>query len=97
MAMKMPTISACNVTDCAYNTNQQCHTMAVTVGGPEVCARCDTYFNASQKGGVSDMTASVGACKVNDCSFNSSFECTAPSIKVGQHQGHADCTTFNPR
>ncbi|WP_239077545.1 DUF1540 domain-containing protein [Geobacter sp. SVR] len=93
----MPTISACEVTDCAYNANRQCHTMAVTVGGPETCARCDTYLHASPKGGVSDMTGGVGACKVKDCSFNSSFECSAPSIKVSQHQGHADCTTFKLR
>lgn len=50
MTMKMPTISACEVTDCAYNANRQCHTMAVTVGGPETCARCDTYLHASPKG-----------------------------------------------
>lgn len=71
--------------------------MAITVGGPEVCACCDTYLHAAKKGGVADMTGSVGACKVDTCSFNSAFECSASQIKVGLHQGHPDCTTFKTR
>lgn len=97
MAMKMPKISACGVTDCSYNRQRQCHALAITVGGPEVCACCDTYLHAETKGGVADMTGSVGACKVEECSFNKSFECAAPDIKVGLHEGHADCKTFKPR
>ncbi len=97
MAKQMPKISACNVTDCSFNQKSQCHAMAITVGGPEVCACCDTYLHASHKGGVADMTGGVGACKVESCSHNSSFECSARSIKVGLHQGHADCTTFKAR
>jgi hypothetical protein len=98
MAMKMPKISACTVTDCSYNMQRQCHALAITVGGPEdVCACCDTYLHADKKGGVADMTGSVGACKVEECTFNKAFECAAPGIKVEMHQGHADCTTFRAR
>jgi uncharacterized protein DUF1540 len=97
MAMQMPKISMCDVNDCSYNLNKQCHALAITVGGPEVCACCDTYLDAAQKGGDAGTIGGVGACKVDSCSFNSSFECSAPGIKVGLIQGHADCTTFNPR
>ncbi|GFE59299.1 hypothetical protein AOG1_31790 [Geobacter sp. AOG1] len=97
MAMKMSKITACDVTDCSYNQKQQCHALAITVGGPEPCACCDTYLHAAAKGGVADMTGSVGACKVDSCSYNTSFECSASTIKVGLHQGHADCATFKAR
>ena len=97
MAMNMPKITACDVKNCSYNQNQQCHALAITVGGPEVCACCDTFLKTSKKGGVADMTGSVGACKVDKCSYNNSFECAAPAIKVGLHQGHADCATFKAR
>ena len=74
MAMKMPKITACDVTSWSYNQGKQCHAMAITVGGPEVCACCDTYLSADHRGGVPDMTSGVGACKVEACSFNKSFE-----------------------
>jgi hypothetical protein len=97
MAVKMPKISACDVQDCSYNKNQECHALAITVGGPEVCACCDTYLHSSKKGGVAETTGGVGACKVDACSFNSSFECSAPGIRVELQHGHADCTTFKNR
>jgi len=97
MAMQMSKISACTVANCSFNQNSQCHALAITVGGPEVCACCDTYLDASKKGGVAEMTGGVGACKVESCTHNSSFECSAPNIKVGLHQGHADCTTFKAK
>jgi len=97
MAMKMSKITACDVTECSYNQQMQCHALAITVGGPDVCACCDTFLHAAKKGGVPDKIGGVGACKVETCSFNSSFECGAPSIKVGLHHGHADCSTFKSR
>jgi hypothetical protein len=97
MASQMPRIAACNVADCSYNRKNQCHALAITVGGPEVCACCDTYLHASHKGGVADTTGGVGACKVENCTHNNAFECSAPTVKVGMHQGHADCTTFKAR
>ena len=96
MTVNMPKITACAVKDCSYNQNQQCHALAITVGGPEAYAACDTYLHAAKKGGVADVTAGVGACKVDKCSHNKSFECGAPAIKMGLHQGHADCETFKP-
>jgi hypothetical protein len=43
------------------------------------------------------MTGGVGACKVEDCRFNSMFECSASGINVAIHSGHADCATYSPR
>lgn len=97
MPMSMSKIKACEVSDCSYNRNKECHAMAITVGGPETCACCDTYLHAPKKGGVADMTGGVGACKVDSCKFNTSFECSAPGITVGLHHGHADCKTFASR
>lgn len=93
MAMQPPKILDCTMTDCSYNTNKQCHAVAITVGDSS-CAMCDTYFNTSKKGGALDMTGSVGACKEADCKFNNSFECGASGIHVAPHSGHADCATF---
>lgn len=70
--------------------------MAITVGDGKHAA-CDTFYKAKTKGGSPDLTGSVGACKVDNCSFNKEFECSANGIKVGPHSGHADCQTFQAR
>ena len=44
MAMQISRIDSCEVTDCPYNQKKQCHALAITVGGPEACACCDTYL-----------------------------------------------------
>lgn len=95
MAMTMPRITKCEMTECSYNKNSECHAMAITVGGSH--PMCDTFMKASRKGGVADMTGGVGACKVEDCRFNSMFECSASGINVAIHSGHADCATYSPR
>lgn len=96
MAQSMSKISGCDVTDCSYNMNNQCHTMAITVGNSE-CAYCDTYTKMNRKGGSSEIIGGVGACRESDCSYNESLECNAGSIRVGMHSGHADCTTYKKR
>ncbi|MBI2400890.1 MAG: DUF1540 domain-containing protein [Deltaproteobacteria bacterium] len=95
MAITMPKILSCTVLECAYNVNSECHTMAITVGDGGH-ASCDTFYRAPNKGG-GDMVGGVGACKSYECSFNKSYECTAPGINVAHHSEHADCKTFNPR
>lgn len=96
MALSMSKISACEVTDCSYNIDKQCHTMAITVGDGG-CAMCDTYTKMGQKGGSTDIIGGVGACREGDCKFNQSLECNAGSIRVGLHSGHADCITYSRR
>lgn len=97
MTREMARITECDVTDCAYNKHNSCHTMAITVGGPEDCPHCDTYVVSAHTGGIPDMKAGVGACKVSSCSHNDSLECNAGMIKVGWHQNHPDCKTFHAR
>lgn len=94
--MEMPKVFECMMEDCAYNTQRQCHAMAITVGGG-MCPLCDTAIKAVKKGGVMDMTGSVGACKVENCQFNGSLECQANGIRVTLHERHAECGTFKVR
>jgi hypothetical protein len=94
LRMEMPKVMECSVGNCAYNTMQTCHAMAITVGEPDGDPACDTYFVADRHGGVKDMTAGVGACKLAECKFNTDYECSASSIKVGMHEGQADCLTY---
>jgi hypothetical protein len=96
MSKKMPVINECEMTTCAYNQQRVCHAMAITVGDT-VCPMCDTFFARPDKGGVGDMTGTVGACKESDCQFNDALECSAPGIKVASHGGHPDCSTYKRR
>jgi len=95
MPFKMPQIINCIVTECAYNSNNMCRAMAITVGS--ACAACDTFTKQSQKAGIPDATGSVGACKISSCKYNDALECTANGIHVGRHEDHAECNTFSPR
>lgn len=96
MAMTMPKILDCSAEECAYNGKKQCHTLAITVGDAS-CPMCDTFMKASKKGGSMDMTGGVGACKEDNCKFNTALECSASGIHVGMHEGHAECMTFAKR
>lgn len=96
MSISMSKISRCDVTDCSYNFNNKCHTLAITVGDSS-CALCDTYLKQDSKGGDQEVLGGVGACKASDCKFNTAFECSALTIDVGPHSDHADCRTYKSR
>jgi hypothetical protein len=96
MATKMPQVADCTVRDCAYNMNKACHAMAITIG-EAASPVCDTYFQASEHGGVKDLTAGVGACKMSQCQHNDNFECSAKSIHVAYKGREPDCLTFETR
>lgn len=91
----MPKVKACDVTECAYNIDRNCHTIAITVGNSQG-ARCDT-FHRHQKGGIKGLTGGVGACKMDDCKFNTDLECYADGINVATNGGEAVCKTFSRR
>lgn len=91
--MEMPKILECDAAECAYNSENQCRAMAITIGG-QADHKCDTFFRSTTKGGVPGMNASVGACKVGACSHNKDFECSAPGIRVGHEAAMLDCLTF---
>jgi hypothetical protein len=95
--MDMPIIQKCSVEDCAYNTDNTCHALAITVGDV-VDPRCDTFYRTDHKGGVIDSTGKVGACKQELCKFNEDLECAAsPGIRIAPQEGRAECITFEPR
>ncbi len=95
MAFSMPRILDCNMSDCSYNDGEECHAMAITVGGTS--HDCDTFMKSEKKGGVKDIRGRVGACKIEMCRYNESLECSAMEIHMGQHTGHAECDTFQSR
>ena len=95
MAMMMPNILDCNMSDCSYNADKECHAMAITVGGTS--HECDTFVMSEIKGGVKEMRGRVGACKIEMCRFNESLECSAQEIHVSQHTDHAECDSFQNR
>ncbi len=89
-------VERCEISQCAYNLNNQCHALAITVGGDASHPQCDTFFGSSEKGGLKSKVARVGACKVSACMFNKSLECSSPDIMVGYKQDEVDCLTFLP-
>lgn len=93
--MKMPKITQCDVNECAYNTNNICHALAITVGDG-THPRCDTFCEmAAMHAGDKRATGNVGACKITICKFNEKLECQASSIRVSHHSKNcADCMTF---
>lgn len=95
MAMTMPRILDCNMSDCAYNDKSECHAMAITIGGTD--HKCSTFMVSDKKGGFKDMRGRVGACQIDMCKFNESLECSATEIHVGQRVDHAECDTFKTR
>lgn len=95
----LPKVKVCDVTECCYNRNKECHAGAIQVGdaGPTNHPACDTFTQGGNKCGVDRDSGNIGACKVQVCTFNNNLECNAPNIHVGHHSGHADCMTFRPR
>ncbi len=91
--MDMSQIMKCSMADCAYNRDNLCHTLGISVG-PHT--ECNTYIHASSKGGFQEAKGGVGACSASDCSFNDRLECRASGINVASHDRHADCETFKP-
>jgi hypothetical protein len=92
----MPVVDNCTADACAYNRDNSCHALAITVGDGGG-AHCDTFFGISRKGGVASVTGGVGACKMADCTHNVDLECRAPAISVGAQRDTADCLTYERR
>lgn len=91
--MEITKVRKCEVTECAYNTDNCCHAIAITIGD-ESNPMCDTFCQSAVKGGDNEATACVGACKVSSCQHNDSLECQCPEIEVGYQGYDADCLSF---
>jgi Domain of Unknown Function (DUF1540) len=93
--MEMPVVNRCAAESCAYNRDQVCHALAITVGDVR-SPQCDTFLEASLQGGDPAATGHVGACKMADCQHNIDLECQAPSIVVGFQHNEVSCLTYAP-
>lgn len=93
MEKSMSRIAECDVTDCAYNKHNSCHTLAITVGGRK-SVRSATPMSSARTAAVFRICMGVGACKVASCKHNELLECNAFTVKIGWHQNHPDCRTF---
>jgi hypothetical protein len=91
--MEMAMVKKCEATECSYNADNVCHAFAITIGD-EANPMCDTLCQSSMKGGDSEVTAGVGACKVASCMHNSSLECRCEEIEVGYQGTEVDCLCF---
>lgn len=94
--MRMPKVRECSVSECAYNKDQKCHAIAITVGD-SVHPECDTFCPSSIKGGDMGCLAGVGACKVSVCMHNSNLECQAQDVCIGKRGNEIDCLTYSHR
>ena len=94
--MEMSKVSKCEVNDCAYNMENCCHAMAITIGDG-MHPRCDTFCESMMKAGDAGCVAGVGACKVSSCMYNTDLECQAMEISVGYKEQEPDCLTFQSR
>jgi len=93
--METVKILSCEAEKCAYNRSRVCHALAVTIGSSH--QQCDTYMADTEKGGVSGVQGTVGACHMKICRYNQMLECSAPAIEIGEHSRHGDCKTFAKR
>lgn len=94
MINEMPPVSRCDVTNCFYNREKNCHAPAINVGGEH--PMCDTFISKSEHI-TRPATSAVGACHVDQCRYNQNLTCHAAGIVVGYHADHADCDTFEQR
>ena len=92
--MDMVQILKCNMSTCAYNMYDVCHTPGINVG-PH--AECNTYTHGGSGGGFQEVKGGIGACFASNCTFNDQLECGAMDINVASHDRHADCEIFQAR
>lgn len=106
---RIPLVSLCEMTECGFNEHQKCHAAAIMVGDqPAAVAhragvalqdpKCDTFtMKPGAHYGARDLSAQIGACKVDTCHHNADLRCTAEGVTVGHHEAHADCKTYRQR
>ncbi|MEN3276702.1 MAG: hypothetical protein V7631_2492 [Massilia sp.] len=96
IAIEMPAVAACSVSECAYNADNGCHARAITVGDG-VHPGCDTFLVATPHSRARERHAGVGACKVSGCRHNDDYECMADRITVGHASQAVSCLTYQAR
>lgn len=94
MTIDMPPVSNCDITECAYNLEHNCHARAITVGDG-THPGCDTFFSNKMHTHRTKQLAGVGACKVSACVHNNDFGCGAEDIIVGKDKSGIACLTYS--
>lgn len=93
--MEMMKVESCDASSCAYNKDNQCHALAITVKTSSP-ASCSTFFEGGIKGSSNGSKAGIGACTESHCEHNKGLECTfAEGIAIALSSGNAVCTTCN--
>ncbi|MFY1669460.1 DUF1540 domain-containing protein [Plantactinospora sp. WMMB334] len=93
--LQMPAVRECAATACSFNDGG-CHAPAVTVASAGDAASCATFVESSVRGGIADVTGTVGACARTECVYNTNLACTAESVQVGAGATASDCLTYRP-
>ncbi len=93
MTIKMSPVQECTATDCVYNHDGKCRTMAINVG--DIDPACDTYMSAKSKSGMEHVIGGVGSCKVAKCVHNQELECKAEAIRISRGNDGILCRTFS--
>ena len=83
--LQMPAVRECAATACSFNDGG-CHAPAVTVASAGDAASCATFVESSVRGGIADVTGTVGACARTQCVHNTNLACTAESVKIGSRR-----------
>ena len=96
LTIEMSKVSACSVSECSFNRDNNCHAKAITIGDATFPG-CDTFLNSSEHTQETVRIAGVGACKVRQCRYNEDLECSASHIAVGHKDNRAFCLTFANR
>ncbi len=96
MAIRMPFIIGCDAEDCSYNTDKECHAMAITIGVSGL-PQCDTFADLTGKGGVLESFGCVGACREELCTYNDSLECTSAAVLIRMRNGRPNCVAFQSK
>lgn len=93
MSTTTAAITTCAATACAFNKDQGCTALAVTVGGAATAA-CTTFAELDVRAGLGDAQGQVGACHRVDCVHNAELLCGATGIEVADT---AACVTYQAR
>lgn len=95
--MDMPDVQSCDVLECAYNKQRECHAIAITIGDSST-PHCDTFWakGGSSEAGDPFQKGHVGACHTSQCEYNTRLECKAPAIRVGYQNESPNCLTYEP-
>jgi hypothetical protein len=93
--LTMPAVRECAAVSCSFN-DRGCHAPAVTVASTDGAATCVTFVESPVRGGIADVTGTIGACARTECVHNSHLACTAESVQVGPRATMSDCLTYAP-